>query len=71
NELDKYINNKFKKGYIKLLSFLIKILIFFIFKKSKKKLRFIINYKTLNKIIKKNYYLLFFIIKFKEMLYRA
>ncbi|OHE92678.1 hypothetical protein CORC01_12012, partial [Colletotrichum orchidophilum] len=39
--------------------------------KSKKKLRFIIDYKRLNEIIKKNYYLLFFIIKLKEILYRA
>ncbi|OHE93861.1 hypothetical protein CORC01_10882, partial [Colletotrichum orchidophilum] len=48
-----------------------KILIFFIFKKNKKKFKFIINYKKLNEIIKKNYYLLPFIIKFKEILYKA
>ncbi|OHF00774.1 hypothetical protein CORC01_03848, partial [Colletotrichum orchidophilum] len=48
-----------------------RILIFFILKKNKKKLRFIINYKRLNKIIKKNYYLLLFIIELKEILYRA
>ncbi|OHE99735.1 hypothetical protein CORC01_04871, partial [Colletotrichum orchidophilum] len=46
-------------------------LIFFIFKKSKKKLRFIINYKGFNEIIKKNYYLLPLIVKLKEILYRA
>ncbi|OHF01928.1 hypothetical protein CORC01_02806, partial [Colletotrichum orchidophilum] len=46
-------------------------LIFFIFKKNKKKLRFIINYKRFNKIIKKNYYLLPFIVKLKEILYKA
>ncbi|OHF00765.1 hypothetical protein CORC01_03839, partial [Colletotrichum orchidophilum] len=46
-------------------------LIFFIFKKSKEKLRFIINYKKLNEITKKNYYLLPFIIKLKKILYRA
>ncbi|OHF01930.1 hypothetical protein CORC01_02808, partial [Colletotrichum orchidophilum] len=50
---------------------LIRILIFFIFKKNKKKFRFIIDYKKLNEIIKKNYYLLPFIIEFKEILYRA
>ncbi|OHF04304.1 hypothetical protein CORC01_00643, partial [Colletotrichum orchidophilum] len=50
---------------------LIRVLIFFIFKKNKKKLRLIINYKKLNEIIKKNYYLLPFIIKFKEILYGA
>ncbi|OHE97833.1 hypothetical protein CORC01_06868, partial [Colletotrichum orchidophilum] len=48
-----------------------KILIFFILKKNKKKLRFIINYKKLNEITKKNYYLLPFIIKLKEILYKA
>ncbi|OHF04542.1 hypothetical protein CORC01_00013, partial [Colletotrichum orchidophilum] len=48
-----------------------KILIFFIFKKSKKKLRLIINYKRFNEIIKKNYYLLFFILELKEILYKA
>ncbi|OHE96830.1 hypothetical protein CORC01_07797, partial [Colletotrichum orchidophilum] len=48
-----------------------RILIFFIFKKSKKKFKFIIDYKGFNEIIKKNYYLLLFIIKLREMLYRA
>ncbi|OHF03749.1 hypothetical protein CORC01_01068, partial [Colletotrichum orchidophilum] len=48
-----------------------KILIFFIFKKNKKKLRFIINYKKLNEIIKNNYYLLPLIVKLKEILYKA
>ncbi|OHE92150.1 hypothetical protein CORC01_12553, partial [Colletotrichum orchidophilum] len=48
-----------------------KILIFFIFKKNKKKLRFIIDYKKLNEIIKKNYYLLLFIIKLKKILYKV
>ncbi|OHE98760.1 hypothetical protein CORC01_06026, partial [Colletotrichum orchidophilum] len=46
-------------------------LIFFVLKKSKKKFRFIIDYKRFNKIIKKNYYLLLFIIKLKEILYGA
>ncbi|OHF00763.1 hypothetical protein CORC01_03837, partial [Colletotrichum orchidophilum] len=50
---------------------LIRVLIYFIFKKSKKKFRLIINYKKLNEIIKKNYYLLPFIIKLKEILYKA
>ncbi|OHE96253.1 hypothetical protein CORC01_08471, partial [Colletotrichum orchidophilum] len=39
--------------------------------KSKKKLRLIINYKRFNEIIKKNYYLLPFIIKFREILYEV
>ncbi|OHE96831.1 hypothetical protein CORC01_07798, partial [Colletotrichum orchidophilum] len=50
---------------------LIRALIFFIFKKNKKKLRLIIDYKKLNKIIKKSYYLLPFIIKLKEILYKT
>ncbi|OHF00777.1 hypothetical protein CORC01_03851, partial [Colletotrichum orchidophilum] len=50
---------------------LIRVLIFFIFKKNKKKLKLIINYKKLNEIIKKDYYLLPFIIKLKEILYKA
>ncbi|OHF02289.1 hypothetical protein CORC01_02282, partial [Colletotrichum orchidophilum] len=50
---------------------LIKTLIFFIFKKNKKKFEFIIDYKRLNKIIKKNYYLLLFIIELKEILYKT
>ncbi|OHE99566.1 hypothetical protein CORC01_05144, partial [Colletotrichum orchidophilum] len=52
-------------------SSLIKILIFFVLKKSKKKLRFIIDYKKLNEIIKKNYYLLPLIAELKEILYKA
>ncbi|OHF00565.1 hypothetical protein CORC01_04104, partial [Colletotrichum orchidophilum] len=52
-------------------SSLIKILIFFVLKKNKKKFKPIIDYKKLNKITKKNYYLLPFIVKLKEILYKA
>ncbi|OHE93846.1 hypothetical protein CORC01_10867, partial [Colletotrichum orchidophilum] len=48
-----------------------RVLIFFIFKKNKKKLKLIIDYKKLNEIIKKNYYLLPLIVKLKKILYRA
>ncbi|KAK1454222.1 hypothetical protein CMEL01_05881, partial [Colletotrichum melonis] len=44
--------------------------LFFILKKGKK-LRLIINYKKLNKIIKRNYYLLLFITKFRNLFYKA
>ncbi|KAI3527229.1 hypothetical protein CSPX01_17139, partial [Colletotrichum filicis] len=49
---------------------LIKFLLFFILKKGKK-LRLIINYKRLNKIIKKNYYPLLLITKLRDLFYRA
>ncbi|KAK1479051.1 hypothetical protein CTAM01_14851, partial [Colletotrichum tamarilloi] len=44
--------------------------LFFILKKGKI-LRPIINYKKLNKIIKKNYYPLLFITKLRNLFYRA
>ncbi|KAK1447772.1 hypothetical protein CMEL01_09611, partial [Colletotrichum melonis] len=44
--------------------------LFFILKKGRK-LRLIINYKRLNEIIKKNYYPLLFIIKFRNLFYKA
>ncbi|OHE94836.1 hypothetical protein CORC01_09854, partial [Colletotrichum orchidophilum] len=52
-------------------SSLVRALIFFVFKKRKKKLRLIINYKGFNEIIKKNYYLLPLIVKLKKILYKA
>ncbi|OHE94844.1 hypothetical protein CORC01_09862, partial [Colletotrichum orchidophilum] len=48
-----------------------KVLIFFVLKKNKKKLKLIINYKRLNEIIKKNYYLLPLITELKEILYKV
>ncbi|UQC73455.1 uncharacterized protein CLUP02_00099, partial [Colletotrichum lupini] len=44
--------------------------LFFILKKGKK-LRLIINYKKLNEIIKKNYYFLLLITKFRDLFYKA
>ncbi|KAK1477653.1 hypothetical protein CTAM01_15103, partial [Colletotrichum tamarilloi] len=49
---------------------LIKFPLFFILKKNKK-LRLIINYKKLNKIIKKNYYPLLLITKLRNLFYKA
>ncbi|KAK1540373.1 hypothetical protein CPAR01_06362, partial [Colletotrichum paranaense] len=49
---------------------LIKFPLFFILKKGKK-LRPIINYRRLNKIIKKNYYPLLLITKLRNLFYRA
>ncbi|KAK1457869.1 hypothetical protein CMEL01_15852, partial [Colletotrichum melonis] len=48
----------------------IKFSLFFILKKGRK-LRLIINYKKLNEIIKKNYYPLLLITKFKNLFYKA
>ncbi|KAI3530173.1 hypothetical protein CSPX01_14990, partial [Colletotrichum filicis] len=48
----------------------IKFPLFFILKKSKK-LRLIINYKRLNKIIKKNYYPLLLITKLRNLFYKT
>ncbi|KAK1497200.1 hypothetical protein CTAM01_07864, partial [Colletotrichum tamarilloi] len=44
--------------------------LYFILKKSKK-LKLIINYKRLNKIIKKNYYPLLLITKLRDLFYKA
>ncbi|KAK1486311.1 hypothetical protein CTAM01_12192, partial [Colletotrichum tamarilloi] len=44
--------------------------LFFILKKGKK-LKLIINYKTLNEITKKNYYLLLFITKLRNLFYKT
>ncbi|KAK1715260.1 hypothetical protein BDP67DRAFT_400103, partial [Colletotrichum lupini] len=49
---------------------LIRFPLFFILKKGEK-LRLIINYKRLNKIIKKNYYSLLLITKLRDLLYKA
>ncbi|UQC76154.1 uncharacterized protein CLUP02_17665, partial [Colletotrichum lupini] len=49
---------------------LIKFPFFFILKKGKK-LKLIINYKKLNELIKKNYYLLLLITKFRNLFYKA
>ncbi|KAK1500705.1 hypothetical protein CTAM01_06640, partial [Colletotrichum tamarilloi] len=48
----------------------IKFPLFIILKKGKK-LRLIINYKKLNKIIKENYYPLLFITKLRDLFYKA
>ncbi|KAK1477837.1 hypothetical protein CABS01_03139, partial [Colletotrichum abscissum] len=50
---------------------IIKLLLFFVLKKGIKKRRLIINYKRLNEIVKKNYYLLLFITKLRDLFYRA
>jgi len=60
----KYIEENLKKEYIRSLQSSIEYLILFIFKKDDK-LRFYIDYCQLNTIIKKNYYLLLFIVKLK------
>ncbi|KAK1481705.1 hypothetical protein CTAM01_13865, partial [Colletotrichum tamarilloi] len=49
---------------------LIRFFLFFILKKGRK-LKLIINYKRLNKIIKKNYYPLLLITKLRDLFYRA
>ncbi|KAK1456145.1 hypothetical protein CMEL01_16557, partial [Colletotrichum melonis] len=49
---------------------LIGFFLFFILKKGRK-LKLIINYKRLNEIIKKNYYLLLLITKLRDLFYRA
>ncbi|KAK1470444.1 hypothetical protein CCUS01_17433, partial [Colletotrichum cuscutae] len=48
----------------------IKFPLLFILKKGKR-LRLIINYKKLNKIIKKNYYLLLLITKLRNLFYKV
>ncbi|KAK1486577.1 hypothetical protein CABS01_13205, partial [Colletotrichum abscissum] len=52
-------------------NFFIKLPLFFILKKGVKKRRLVINYKELNKIIKKNYYPLLFITKLRNLFYKA
>ncbi|UQC81192.1 uncharacterized protein CLUP02_06678, partial [Colletotrichum lupini] len=49
----------------------IKLPLFFVLKKRIKKRRLVINYKKLNKIIKKNYYPSLFITKFRNLFYKA
>ncbi|KAK1454237.1 hypothetical protein CCUS01_10530, partial [Colletotrichum cuscutae] len=48
----------------------IKFFLFFILKKGRD-IRLIINYKKLNKVIKKNYYLLLLITKLRNLFYRT
>ncbi len=62
-----YIEKNLKKGYIRPLQLLIRYSILFILKKNGK-LRFYIDYRQFNIIIKKNCYLLLFIIEFKDKL---
>jgi hypothetical protein len=60
--LKRYLNNTLKKRWIRPLKSLVKALVLFILKK-RGSLRLYIDYKGLNRIIKKNRYLLSFISK--------
>ena len=63
--LREYINKNLKKGFIRLLSLLTESPILFILKKDKKK-RFYINYRKLNIIIIKDYYILLLVNKLRN-----
>ena len=60
--LREFVKENLKKGYIWLLQLLVKYLVLFILKKNGK-LRMCINYRQLNSIMKKDWYLLLLILK--------
>jgi hypothetical protein len=59
-----------EKGFIRLLTLLVGSLVLFISKKDSKK-RLYINYRKLNTITIKNYYILLLVNKFRDRLYRT
>ena len=63
--LKEFIKENLRKGYIQLLQLLVGYLVLFILKKNKK-LRICINYRQLNSITKKDWYLLLLILKIKD-----
>ena len=65
--LKEYINENLKKGFIRLLSLLVRSPVLFIPKKDKKK-RLYINYWKLNTIIIKDYYILLLVNKLRNRL---
>ena len=68
--LREYINENLKKGFIRLLSLLAESPILFILKKDRKK-RLYINYRKLNIIIIKDYYILLLVDELRDRLSRV
>ena len=68
--LKEYINNSIKKGIIRESILLIRVLIFFIGKKDRG-IRLIVNYRGLNNIIVKDWYILLLIDKLRDYLGKA